>query len=468
MSARKIGFLILILGFGAAVETSWSIRESRVFFGPEGCRVLGGRFYGPSFTFEETTEAPLPEGEIPRVEVRNEFGDVVVATGEGPGLRVRLRKVVYQPTEEKAREFASGIELRLDSDGERLRVGTNRDEVGRGRHVGFETHLEVTAPPAVTVDVRNEHGAVEVRGVAGAKVRTSFGDTRIEDVTGAVSLETRHGAVHAEKLGAALTIDARHGDVTLGGVAGSADLKVEHGSVTARGTAGLSARVSFGGFTAEGVGGDLTVRSSHGAVSAADVTGRADAETSFAGIELRRVGKDARTKSQHGAVVASAIGGAFTAQTSHGRVELERVEGPVEVRVENGAVEARSLRKGALLRASGGDVSIDGFEGPIDVAVERGDVRLLTSAPIVESLSASATGGGIRLEVPAGSRFELEAESRHGELHMGLPGSETIAADAGGRSRATATVGGGGAQARVIADGDVAIEPHSPALAEAP
>ena len=29
MSARKIGFLILLLGFGAVIQTAWSVRERR-------------------------------------------------------------------------------------------------------------------------------------------------------------------------------------------------------------------------------------------------------------------------------------------------------------------------------------------------------------------------------------------------------------------------------------------------------
>jgi hypothetical protein len=35
MSARKIGFLILLLGFGAVVETAWHVRGD-VRIGPEG------------------------------------------------------------------------------------------------------------------------------------------------------------------------------------------------------------------------------------------------------------------------------------------------------------------------------------------------------------------------------------------------------------------------------------------------
>ena len=34
---RKIGLLLLILAFGASVETAWTVRHN-AGFGPEGCR----------------------------------------------------------------------------------------------------------------------------------------------------------------------------------------------------------------------------------------------------------------------------------------------------------------------------------------------------------------------------------------------------------------------------------------------
>ena len=109
-------------------------------------------------------------------------------TAGAPGVvKVRLRKVVFQPTEEKARAFAERIELRLSGDGALVRVATNRDEIGRRDDIGFETHLEIEAPPETVVEVRNEHGRVELAGVASADVISSFEGVSIERVAGASS-----------------------------------------------------------------------------------------------------------------------------------------------------------------------------------------------------------------------------------------------------------------------------------------
>jgi hypothetical protein len=374
VSARKIGFLILVLAFGGVVETAWHVRENHFSFGPEGFRVLGGRFYGPSFTFEELVDRDVaPEAEL-EIEVRNSFGGVRILPAEGAGVRVELRKVVYQPTEEKARAFADRIELRLEEDDGRLRVGTNRDDVGRGENVGFETHLDLHVPPDTVAVVRNDHGRVEASGIARVEIRSSFEDVRVESIAGPVKIDARHGRVEAVDLGAELTLKARHGDVEVTGIAGPADIDVQHGELTVRRTAAIDARLSYGEVVADTVEGDLVLEARHAGVLA-----------------------------------------------------------------------------------------------PIDVETEGGDIVLAPRSPITDAVSASATRGGIRLEVPAGSRFELEAESRRGELLFDLPELDHSASDDGPGGRASGTIGGGGARVRLTADDDVKLEAGSaPPPAEKP
>ncbi|HSD65096.1 MAG TPA: hypothetical protein VLF95_00260, partial [Vicinamibacteria bacterium] len=301
MSARKIGLLVLLLGFGVVVETAWQVRgDWRI--GPEGCRVIGGRFYGPSYSFEQAAERALPAGETPRLEVKNAFGGVKVTAG-APGLvKVRLRKVVFLPTEEKARAFADRVEMRLSGDGALVKVGTNRDEIARGEDVGLETHLEVETPPDTVVDVRNEHGRVDLAGLAGADVVSSFDGVAVEKIAGALKLEAKHGDVRVSVIGAGLQLTSRHGNVEVEDVRGASKLDVEHGDLSAKKTGPLDVAIRFGGFEAEGVGGDLAVRGAHAELRAADVTGRAEVETSFAGIHLSRVGGDVRASAQHGEV----------------------------------------------------------------------------------------------------------------------------------------------------------------------
>ncbi len=247
MSARKIGFLILILLFGGVVELSWNLRESRYSFGPEGLRVLGGRFYGPSFEFEEIERAsPALRG------VDADRGAQRLRRGAGGPRRrarvqVRLRKVVFRPTEEKARTFAERIELQVEEDEGRLRVGTNREAVEGSEDVGFETHLELRVPSDTAIEVRNRP-----RGGGGARHRQRPQSAPPSRRASGVHRgpgehrRARRARWRPAGLGADLTLEARHGDVEVSGVAGQADLDVQHGGLSVRGWRAVKARVSYG------------------------------------------------------------------------------------------------------------------------------------------------------------------------------------------------------------------------------
>ena len=459
MSARKIGFLILLLGFGAAVETAWQVRgDWRI--GPEGCRVIGGRFYGPSYPFEQTAERALPAGEAPRLEVTNAFGGVSVTAGATGVVKVKLRKVVFLPTEEKAHAFAERIELRLSGDGALVKVGTNRDEIGRGEDIGFETHLEIEAPAGTAALIRSEHGRVDLAGVASGDVVSSFDGVSVERLAGALKLESRNGDVRVSGIGAGLELTARHGNVEVSDVTGASKLDVEHGDLSAHKTGALDVAIQYGGFDAEGVAGDLVVRGGHAGVRASDVTGRAEVETSYEGIHLARVGGDVRASAQHGGVTAEDVAGALFAETSHEGVKLDRVDGPVQVIADRGGVEASGLAKGATVRTTGGDVSLDGFTGRVEVEVERGSARLSPRAALTAEVTVSATQGEVRLEVPDGSRFDLDAESRRGELSTEVPGLTTsqTGGEPGRAHRVEGKLAGGGIAVRLRADGDVTLE----------
>ena len=459
MSARKIGFLLLLLGFGAAVETAWHVRGD-VRIGPEGCRVVGGRFYGPSYSFEQTAERALVPGEAPRLEVKNGFGGVSVTAGATGVVKVKLRKVVFLPTEDGARAFAERIELRLAGDGARVNVSTNRDEIGRGEDVGFETHLEIEAPAETAVEIRNEHGHVELAGVASADVVSSFEGVAIERIAGALKLEAGHGDVRVSGIGGLLELTSRHGNVEVSDVTGASKLDVEHGDVSTRRTGPLDLAIQHGALEAEGVGGDLAVRGGHAEVRASDVTGRAEVETSFAGIHLARVGGDVSAKAQHGEITAQDVAGGLFAETTHASVDLDRVDGPVQATADHGGVEASGLAKGARVRASGGDVTLDGFAGVVEVEVDRGSARLAPRTALAAEVTASATQGELRLEVPDGSRFDLDAESRRGELSTEVPGLATseTGGEPGRAHRVAGKLAGGGVVVRLRADGDITLE----------
>jgi hypothetical protein len=464
VSARKIGFLILILVFGAVVETAWNLRESRFAIGPEGCRVLGGRFYGPSFDFEERVRRPLTAPGVPEIEVVNAFGSVHVLAGDGPGVEVKLRKVVFLPTEERARTFAGRVELRLEEDEGRLRVGTNREDLGREESVGFETHLELHVPPEAKARILCDHGPVVVSGIGGADVRTTFDEVRADEIAGPVRIDVRDGRVEVHELGAGLTLKGRHVEADVAAVEGEVNLDLQHGRLTLRRAGALLAKLSHVEVVVEGVEGDVTIDARNTAATAIDVGGRVEVETSFGDVRVERVGGDVRAKADRGAVSAQDVEGAVSAEATYEKILLARIGGPVEAVARHGDVSARTLEGGIRVRATGGDVTIEGFRRTVDVEVERGPVSLTPDGPISEPINASSRGGEVHLTVPPGSRFELEAESRQGEVNLDVPGLEVTDSEPASPARAFARLGGGGPRVRLVADDDVTVEAGAASL----
>ena len=428
--------------------------------GPEGCRVMSGRFYGPSWSFEQTAERALT-GAAARVEISNAFGDVKVVAGAPGVVRAKLRKVVYQPTEEKARAFADRIELRLAGDGQALRVGTNRSELERGEQVGFETHLQIEAPADSVLTVRNEHGRVDLDGIAAADVASSFEGVSLERIAGELKVDSRHGDVSLSDVGGPVVLASRFGGVELRDLRGAAKVDLQHGELKAEQTGALEVRQQYGNVTADGVAGDLVVRAAHGDLRASDVTGRADLETSFGGVQVERVGGEARGRVEHGSFHADDVTGGVDAETSHDGITLARVGGPVEAHARFGGVEAHALARGARLRAENGDVELDGFGGAVDVEIHHGNARLRPHAALAAPLSVEVGNGEASLTVPEGSRVSLQAQSRRGEVRSELPGLAAPGSEEGERGRGhrlQAQLGGGGATVTVHADGDVTLE----------
>lgn len=458
---RKLALLFLLLGFGATVETAWSVKHQvAVGFGPEGCRVIAGRFYGPSFTFEAEATRPLPEGSA--VSVDNAFGAVNVGTGPSPEVRVRLRKRVYRSTQEEAEAFARRIEIVLEESAEGLRVTTNRETLSReDPHIGFETDLEITLPAHARLTLKNEHGPVEARDVAEARIDSSFDSLLLERVAGAAEIQHRHGDVEVNEIGGALKLVARHGDVTVRGTAGTAEVDVEHGDVKAEGTAGLRVKQAHGDVDVTTVAGDLEVEATHSEVRAHHVTGTARLSTAFNSLEVGDVGGDATLRAEHGQIEARDVKGALTVDARFDGVELERIGGPVEVRVEHGGVKAEDLGQGVKITSEGDAVHLVRVKGPVEVKAERGEVTLEPAGPLTEPVSIETTHGAIHLTVPADSRFELEASARHGDLEVDLPGAPSVREDAALRTLSM-SLGGGGAKVRLRAqNGEVTVSSHA-------
>jgi DUF4097 and DUF4098 domain-containing protein YvlB len=463
MTGSRILLLVGILGGGAAVETAYQLRE-HLGVGPFGWRVFGGKFYGPHFAFETRAERALPDGMA--VSVENEFGDIDVKAGEAGKAAVVLRKDVYIADADKARAFADRIQLRLEEVDGRLRIATNRDELERegGYAVGFETHVDVQLPAGTAVALEGAHGRARVEDAGDTQVENSYGDVLARRVA-AARLRVSHGHASLEQARGPASLEVRHGDASVKDVPAAVSVTSAHGSVNAERTGALSVEMKYGELKAEAVAGSLQLRGEHAGVEARHVAGRVDVESSYSDAKIEDVEAEARVAIEHGAVRLARIKGAVVARSSYDDTTLEDIEGRAEVDVSHGGVRGRGLRAGVAVRTDGDDIVLEGFRGDVVAEAERGGIRLVPDGPLVSPVKASASFGNVRLRVPAGSRFVLDARADPGDLRVSVPG---LVLDEQSEERVAGRVGEGGPRVELSSrHGDVRVSESPAASASA-
>jgi DUF4097 and DUF4098 domain-containing protein YvlB len=197
------------------------------------------------------------------------------------------------------------------------------------------------------------------------------------------------------------------------------------------------------------------VKGAHSGVRASGIAGQATIETNYDGVELTRVDGEARVKVEHGEAKVREARSAVTVEASFDGVELEDVVGPAEVTVSHGGLRALRVQKGVRVKSSGDDVDLVAVKGPLQVDAERGGVSIEPQDPLTDPVTVRTTHGGIRLQVPPGSRFQLEAEARRGAIEVDVPGLSTTRTD---DRHVEGSLGGGGSAVKLHADGDVTVQ----------
>lgn len=129
-------------------------------------------------------------------------------------------------------------------------------------------------------------------------------------------------------------------------------------------------------------------------------------------------------------------------RTSGGSVELTDTTGTAALRSSGGSVFAKNVIGNVEARTSGGGIHAENIRGDIDAATSGGSVRLLnidgrirgkTSGGSVEcslagenrGISATTSGGSIRVTVPRATSGNLDATTSGGSINSDLPVTTT-------------------------------------------
>ena len=185
-----------------------------------------------AYRHEKTSEVVIPRDGAGRLFVRTMIGDVViVGSAEATDLSLRIVKKVEAEDEEKAKEIAEEIEVRIDNDGEEILVHAEIPENRRKdvsifnfvfrRRLQIDLTLELTVPADLDVEIETASGDVTAGDLAGRLETTSAsGDLEVARIGGEVELETASGDIVVERAAGDVRIGTASGDIDVDGVGG--------------------------------------------------------------------------------------------------------------------------------------------------------------------------------------------------------------------------------------------------------
>jgi DUF4097 and DUF4098 domain-containing protein YvlB len=124
---------------------------------------------------------------------------------------------------------------------------------------------------------------------------------------------------------------------------------------------------------------DLTLRSSHGDVTAGRVTGDADVSTGSGRLRIGEVAGHATVRNGNGDIRVGDVGGELRVKASNGEVTIDRAGRSVLVKGANGAIRVGEVVRGtANLRTAAGEIEVGVRRGTaawLDVHSQHGNVR---------------------------------------------------------------------------------------------
>ena len=350
---------------------------------------------GQSFAF---TDAPVESREFApgmTITITNSYGGVKVIGGNST-VKATLAKAVRGWNEEDARAIADKVSLLITRTPQGLNVTTTRDEINRD----FTTDIQVEIPESAGLVVNNSYGNVSaIKLLNGALIRTSHGQTEINQISGNVRLDLSYSDVSAANIHGDLAVNGAK-SARLSNISGAVDLTATSngGVVDLRQISGPTRiNAPFCNISAVGLSAESTLRTEHARV---DVT-------SAVGIAI---------EAPYSNVRAQTVNGNVTVSSSDSSVQLASISGTVDVNAERCAVTVEDARGDINIDTSHREVSIKDFYEGAHVKTSYSAVTLIAAQPPAGDIAVENSHGEIKLMLPQSSQFVLDAATDKGEI----------------------------------------------------
>jgi len=373
-----------------------------------------------SKTLKVDVEKPLT------LKVNSAAGDVTVTGGDVKTVQVKAVKTAYDSSQARADEEVKTVKYTIEQDGNSI---TLKYELPKSTN--FSNNINtvdfiVTVPIETTLTVDTGFGKVNVSGVKGdADLTNDFGDITVENIEGALSVQTNSGAVEAASVKAGdknISLNSDFGDITLEKANGAnIILDTNSGKVT------LKDVNAIGDLTIKPDFGDIKYE--NGSVASIDIEAKSGKVT----LNKVKISKLVKVNDDFGDINLTQVAAvSYDLHTNSGAITVDGAKGSLKASTDFGNIEVTNAQ-----------------EVTLDLVTKSGNVDFtgtLADAPHI----VSSDFGNVTLVIPADSKINVDLKTDFGKIKSEIPITVTITESSNDSSeQINGTLNGGGGQLTV-------------------
>jgi hypothetical protein len=148
---------------------------------------------------------------------------------------------------------------------------------------------------------------------------------------------------------------------------------------------------------------DVTIKTSAGSVSVADLKG------------------DVRAKTSGGSLEFDNIEGPVNAKTSGGSISLSSCAGSADVRTSGGSIDIGHVAGEVVAHTSGGSINVEEVMGTIDASTSGGSVKARITKQPEDDCRLVTSGGSVTVYLDPQMDFDLDARTSAGHVETDFP-----------------------------------------------
>jgi len=392
----------------------------------------GGNFFTgrmQSFATVEESKTVKVDAESPVIlKVIDDAGSVTVVGANVDSVQVKVVKTAHATTQARADEEVKIIKYSIEQNGNTVTLSYKVPNIATypPNVTVFDLNVDtidfvITVPNETIVDVDNNLGEVSVSNIKGnAVIVNDFGAVIVDDIEGALSVETNSGEVNATSI-----------------VAGGENIDLQS---------------DFGNITLEKASGaDITLNSNSSVIRLT---------------EVRAIG-DLTTKTDFGDTqFENGSADSLNIETNSGKVSLIKLKISKELKVDNdfGEIELEQASAGSYdLHTNSGGITVDGARNKVKAYTDFGNITienaqsvtldLKTNSGTIEFSGSLGEGphnvksdfGGIDISLPSDSKLNVDLNTDFGKISSDISITVTLTESSGSdKSQIIGSINGGG------------------------